>query len=211
MWRRILLFVLVLGMGPVQSLSAQSRLDSYEKKALIRSLILPGWGQQALSEGTSARRFITAEASLWLGYLLTDGLAGQYAQDYRAFAALHAGVDDRLKPDIYYYRLGEYDSITQYNQIQLRQRNLDAVYPLGTDLDWEWDQVANREHYVDLRRTSLRFTKAASFAIGGMVVNRALAAIHILFLSKQDRLSGAASAQWTSFPGGGLLRINLQI
>ncbi|UCH11571.1 MAG: hypothetical protein JSU61_06690, partial [Fidelibacterota bacterium] len=94
---------------------------------------------------------------------------------------------------------------------QMRQRSPDAVYPLGTDLDWEWDQQANREHYVDLRRTSLRLTKAASFALGGVVLNRAIAAIHILFLSRQDHSTEGAAAQWTPVPGGGLLRITLPL
>jgi hypothetical protein len=178
---------------------------------LIRSLILPGWGQLVLGEETSARRFIAAEASLWLSYLLTHGFKGQYEQDYRAYAAQHAGVGYNLKPDIYYFRIGEFDSISEYNQVQMRQRNLDDVYALGTDLDWEWDQRDSREHYVDLRRTSLRLEKAEKFSVGGMVINRALAAINILFLSRRDRSANAAQLGWTSLPGGGIFRINLQL
>ncbi|MFB0517337.1 MAG: hypothetical protein ACETWG_12145 [Candidatus Neomarinimicrobiota bacterium] len=198
---------LILVWGWIPSISAQASNGPAEKGALIRSLVLPGWGQQVLGDRAAARRFAMAEAGLWLGYFVTHSAAGWYRQDYRAFAALHAGVEYRQRPDIYYVRLGRYDSITAYNQAQLRQRNLAAVYPLGTHLDWQWDFSVNRQHYADLRRASLRAAKAASFVIGGMVVNRAIAAIHVLFLSRRGQ---APSAYWMPLPGGGGISIRLQ-
>lgn len=201
-----LALLLALGWGP--PLTAQDAGGPAEKGALVKSLILPGWGQYALGDYTSARRLIVAEAGLWLSYVLTRGAAGWYRQDYRALAALHAGASYSLKPDIYYARLGRYDSITAYNQAQLRLRNLDAVYPVGADLDWQWDGLTSRERYGQLRRASLRAAKAASFALGGLVVNRAIAVIQVLFLS---RSGGAAAAYWVPLPGGGGISLSLQI
>jgi len=194
-------------LGGVPLLPAQNAGRPTEKGALIRSLVVPGWGQHVLGDQTSARRFMMVEAGLWLSYFVTNGAADWYQQDYRAFAALHAGADYRQKPDnIYYVRVGHFDSITEYNQAQLRQRN--PVYPLGTGLDWQWDQPANREHYVDLRHTSLRVAKAASFVLGGMVVNRALAAIHVLLLSRLER---SPAAYGMPFPDGGGITFTIQL
>ncbi len=187
-------------------LSAQSSGGAAERGALVRSLIIPGWGQLFLGDRTSGRRLVVAEVGLWLGYAVTHGAAGWYRQDYRAFAALHAGVSYRDRPDIYYVRIGHFDSITKYNQAQLRQRN--PVYPLGADHDWQWDRVAHREQYNDLRRASLRAAKAASFVLGGMVVNRAVAVIHVLFLSRLER---APAVYWTPLPGGGEISLDLQL
>ncbi|UCH62428.1 MAG: hypothetical protein JSU77_11585 [Fidelibacterota bacterium] len=199
-----LIFILVLGRMPC--LHARDTGGSAEKGALIRSLIMPGWGQYALGDHKVARRMVLIETGLWLSYALTRGATGWYQQDYRAFAALHADVAYPLKSDAYYYRLGRYDSITEYNQVQLRQRNISDVYRLGEGYDWQWDDAVSRERYKNLHRASLIAAKGASFILGGMIVNRAVAVIHVLFLS---RMGTAATASWTPLPGGGRLRIHL--
>ncbi len=198
--------ILILALGWVSSLPAQDSGSPAEKGALIRSLIMPGWGQYVLGAHKTARKMVLMETGLWLSYALTRGAAGWYQQDYRAFAALHAGVADHLKSDIYYYRLGRFDSISEYNQVQSRQRNIDDIYPLGEGYDWQWGDTDDRERYSDLRGASLLAAKGASFIVGGMVVNRAVAAIHVLFLS---RLGTAAVASWTPLPGGGRVSIHL--
>lgn len=184
-----------------------------EQGALIRSLVLPGWGQQVLGEHATARRFLLAEASLWLGYAATVSARGWYRQDYLAFAALHAGVDpDRLPDsDIYYFNLGRYDSILEYNQVQMRRRNLDSLYPVGAGIDWLWDdwledEPSHRQRYTELREASLLAAKAATFVLAGMVVNRAVAAIHVLMIS---RLGPSSTATWRPVPGGGQLIVEV--
>ncbi|MEE9163165.1 MAG: hypothetical protein V3U35_09390 [Candidatus Neomarinimicrobiota bacterium] len=179
-----------------------------ERGALIRSLVLPGWGQQVLGERATARRFMLAEASLWLGYAVTRSASGWYRQDYLAFAALHAEVDlDRLPDsDIYYFNLGRYDSILEYNQVQMRRRNLDSLYPVGAGIDWLWDEPSHRQRYTELREASLLAAKSATFVLAGLVVNRAVAAIHVLMVS---RLGPSSMVAWRSVPGGGLLELEV--
>ncbi|MCH7498081.1 MAG: hypothetical protein IH971_09545 [Candidatus Marinimicrobia bacterium] len=201
-WALILLCAVAVG-RPAYS------QDTGERGALVRSLILPGWGQQVLGRGAAARRLILAEASLWLSYALTSGAANWYQQDYRALAALRAGVSQLPESDIYYFRLGEYISATAYNQAQLRQRKLDALYPLGSGIDWQWDDSTSFKRYYDLRQSSLLAAKRASFTLGGLVLNRAIAAVHVLIIS---RLSGRPpEAAWRPLPGGGLLTVRLPL
>jgi len=198
--------ILILALGGVPSLPARDTGRAVEKGALIRSLIVPGWGQYVLGDHSAARKLVLAETGLWLSWLVTRGAAGWYQQDYRAFAALHAGVAYPLKSDIYYYRLGRYDSIYEYNQVQLRQRYISDIYRPDGEYNWQWDDPANRERYKNLRRSSLLATKGALFIVGGMVVNRAVATIHVLFLS---RLGVTAATSWTPLPGGGRVSIHL--
>ena len=206
MRHKVRLLTLVLALSWVSLLPAQGSRGSDEKGALIRSLIMPGWGQYVLGDHKAARKMVLAETGLWLSYAITRGAAGWYQQDFRAFAALHAGVAYPLKPDIYYYRLGRFDSISEYNQVQLRERNISDIYRLDGEYYWQWDNPANRERYSDLRRASLIATKGASFILGSMAVNRAVAAIHVLFLS---RPGAAAAASWTPLPGGGRVNVYL--
>ncbi len=209
MRRRTAVLALLASLAWVPQLCAQNAEGPSEGGALLRSLIMPGWGQHVLGDHRAARKLALVETGLWLSYAVTRGAAGWYQQDYRAFAALHAGIDYSLEPDkfyIFYYRLGRYDSIYEYNQVQLRQRSISDIYRLGEGNNWQWDDPASRERYNDLRRASLMAAKGASFILGGMVVNRAVAAIHVLFLS---RLEVAVSARWTPLPGGGRVSVDL--
>lgn len=194
-------FLLLFSFGGILPVAAQDQGQSMERGALLRSIVLPGWGQHYLGNHNIARRMMTTEVCLWLLYGTFKGAQDWYQQDFRAFAALHAGISYRLKPDIYYFRLGRYDSIEDYNRAQLRNRNVDAVYSMGTDIKWEWDSIHNRERYNDLRRASLRAAKAASFMMGSMVLNRAVAAIHVLFLSRKTGTD--ADFHLDPLPGGG--------
>jgi hypothetical protein len=202
MQAKVLGFLLLFSIGGLTPVAAQNQERSMEKGALLRSIVLPGWGQYYLGNHSLARRMMTAEACLWLLHGTFKGAQDWYKQDFRAFATLHSGISYHLKPDIYYFRLGRYDSIEDYNQAQLRDRNIDAVYPLGTEKDWEWDSIHNRERYMDIRRASLRAAKAASFTVGSMVLNRAVAAIHVLFLSR--KVGTAANFYLDPLPGGGI-------
>lgn len=206
MRRRTAVLALLASLAWVPQLCAQSAEGPSKGGALLRSLIMPGWGQHVLGDHRAARKLVLVETGLWLSYAVTRGAAGWYQQDYRAFAALHAGVAYPLKPDIYYYRLGQYDSIYEYNQVQLRQRYIGDIYRLGEGNDWQWDDPASRERYNDLRRASLLAAKGARFLVGGMIINRAVAAIHVLFLS---RIGVVASARWTPLPGGGRVSVDL--
>jgi hypothetical protein len=198
---KVLGFLILISISGITPVAAQSQERSMEKGAILRSIVLPGWGQHYLGNHRLARRMMTTEACLWLLHSTFKGAQDWYRQDFRAFATLHAGIGYRLKPDIYYFRLGKYDSITEYNQAQLRNRNIDAVYQLGTEKDWEWDSIDNRERYADMRRASLLAAKAASFTVGSMVLNRAVATIHVLFLSR--KVGTAADFYLDPLPGGG--------
>ncbi len=206
--RSTLSFLIILSC--ISILSAQSSenlIINTQKAALIRSLIIPGWGQNLLGDGQTAKKFIMAEVGLWLSYYTAREATSWLEQDYRAFAILHAGASQQREPDTYYYRLGQYDSIYEFNEIQLRQRSIGDIYELGVGKDWQWNSTANRERYKDLRHASLLAAKTASFIVGGMIVNRAVSAIHILFLTRTEM---ETSAYWIPLQGGGSFSIDMQ-
>jgi hypothetical protein len=195
----------LLVLGTIQVLSAQQQGESVRKGAVLRSLVLPGWGQHTLGADRWARRFVTAEAGLWLSMAAANKWAAVNRDDYRSYAAQYAGVINRSRPDIYYFRLGAWDNMGEYNQDQLRRRNIAAVYTTGSDADWDWEGATHRQRYRELRHSSLRWDQTATIALSGLVVNRVLAAINILFLTRT-----MPEAAVLPLPGaaGGLLRLN---
>lgn len=198
--------VALMSLAWAAPLGAQPSPAATESGALLRSLILPGWGHKMLGERTSGRRLALAEAALWLTYAVTAGAAGWLEQDYRAYAILHAGIDyaDLPDSDIYYFRLGQFDSMQEYNEAQLRLRSPGTLYPLGSGIDWRWDPTSSTERYNQLYKASRRAAKAASFTLGGMVLNRAIAAIHVLIVSRPSQPPAAA---WLPLEGGGRLLV----
>ncbi len=195
----------LLALSTIQALSAQQQSDSARKGAVLRSLLLPGWGQHTLGADRWARRFVVAEAGLWLSFAAAGKWAGVNRDDYRSYAAQYAGVINRSRPDIYYFRLGAWDNIEEYNQEQLRQRNIADVYVTGSDADWDWETSAQRKRYRELRHSSLRWDQTATIALSGLVVNRVLAAINILFLT---RTMPEAAVLPLPNAAGGLLRLS---
>lgn len=195
----------LLALSAIQALSAEQRSASGRKGAVLRSLLLPGWGQRALGSDRWARRFLVAEAGLWLSFAAADKWAAVNRDDYRSYAAQYAGVSNRSRPDIYYFRLGAWDNIGEYNQEQLRRRNIAAVYITGSDADWDWEGPSHRKRYRQLRRSSLRWDQTATIAVSGLVVNRVLAAINILFLT---RTMPEAAVLPLPAASGGLLRLS---
>ena len=185
-------------------ISAQQPNDSARKGAVLRSLVLPGWGQRTLGADDWARRFLVVEAGLWLSMATANKWAAVNRDDYRSYAAQYAGVSNRSRPDIYYFRLGAWDNIGEYNQEQLRRRNIAAVYITGSDADWDWEGPTHRERYRELRHSSLRWDQTATIALSGLVVNRVLAAINILFLT---RTMPEAAVLPLPAAAGGLLRL----
>ncbi len=174
----------LLVLSAIQGLGAQQQSDSGRKGAVLRSLVLPGWGQRTLRSDRWASRFMVAEAGLWLSIASAGKWAEVNRDAYRSYAAQYAGVSNRSRPDIYYFRLGAWDNMEDYNQNQLRRRNIAAIYITGSDADWDWETTAHRERYRELLNSSLRWDQAATIAVSGLIVNRVLAAINILYLTR---------------------------
>ena len=206
-WATLALALFLPVASSSQSGPAQPLPDGLTRRgAAIRSLVLPGWGHAYLNRADLARPILIREASLWLGLALLGRAAAWYAQDYRGLAVLHAGADFRERPEAYYFRLAQYDSMDEYNQEQLRRRNLSAVYPEGLGWEWRWDDPANRQRFNELRRQSLTFTKSARFAVGGLILNRAAAAVQVLFLT---RSSAGLSWRLLPWPSGNGISLEL--
>lgn len=154
------------------------------KAAVIRSIAIPGWGQQYLDKNKAARKYYISEVGLAIGMLVSRSLADSRQRDYRSFAAANAGADFTEKPDIYYVRIGAHDNIYVYNAAMLRNRLLDAIYQPGTGSDWDWNSDGNRKQFREIRKSSLGWFKFSAFLIGGMVLNRAISVVHVLFLTR---------------------------
>ncbi len=196
---RLLLIVVVVQAQIVSAQPTTAERIPNRKAAVLRSIAIPGWGQLFLNEPSAARKYFITEAGLVVAMLASRSLANSRQRDYRSFAAEHAGADFASKPDIYYVRIGAYENIYEYNQAMLRNRQVGAVYQLGTGSDWDWNSKDDRLHFKEIRKASNTWSKLSAFLIGSMVLNRAVSAVHVLFLT---RTNIKATATLVPIPGG---------
>lgn len=173
--RRLLVAVLlvVLAVPPAVADGRSAR------GAFWRSLLVPGWGQRYAGKPVSAGRFLAAELVLWGGYLGCHRLAEVREDNYRAYAAEHAGARPKGKDSRFLDDLGFYGSTVEHNlYARLSEGPAPDLYPDGPEFYWEWDTQAARLRYRDLRASGENARRGIVYAGGLVAVNHLVAAVH---------------------------------
>ncbi len=146
-------------------------------RAFFQSFLLPGWGQHYAGSRTMMRAFIASEAVLWASFIGFTAWGNWLESDFRTLASEHAGVEVSGKPGKYFVDISNFRSIEEFNQAQLRNRDVSALYR-GDTFFWQWDSEANRLKYADIRRRSVRADNRAELTLGAIFVNHLVSAIH---------------------------------
>ena len=164
-----------------------------------KSLLFPGWGELSLNQNSRGQKLMAADIILWLTVFNGKNLSKNYESDYRAFASEHAGVNWSHTDYLFAVDIGYYEDLNDYNSAKARQRSLEletdlngglireyghAIYPENGDFDWQWDSDSNRKSYKDMRISSANWDKYANFAIAGLLVNRVISVIDVIYLEK---------------------------
>lgn len=154
--------------------------------AMVKSAILPGWGEYSLNQPERAKGFFLRESLIWLTYLGGNKIHSWYQDDYFAFASQHAGVSLADKSYQFGVDIGNYDNFNAYNSAKDRRREVELKYPEGEGFEWQWDSTENRHKFDDMRIVSATGEKVASFAVAAMLVHRAISLFDVLYLKRKD-------------------------
>lgn len=158
------------------------RLDHKSRaRAFLQSLVLPGWGQHYAESKTMMKVFVASEVILWGSFLWFNARSNWFEDDFRTFAATHAGVQPEGKSGDYFVDIGNYDSIFEYNQAQLRDRDVDALYPETEAFFWQWDSAENRQDFENLRERRDSAQNRSEFTLAVLFLNHLVSAIHSSF------------------------------
>lgn len=149
---------------------------------VVKSFLIPGWGEKALGNPARSKGFFLSEAALWLSTAGTFTAAEAEERKYIAFAADHAGVDISGKAHDFWVDIGNYEDRDAYNAEHLRFRENDALYSLDKEWNWSWDDSENRKKFEGMRIRGDRLSKATSFLLGGIVLNHIISAIDAAYL-----------------------------
>ena len=185
MYRKLVFTFMLLSM--VTQISA--------KGELMRSLVFPGWGEIKLEETKRAKIFMSTDLSIIATYLLGKSFNRWYIDKYLAYGTLYADADMNGKDYAYIVNMSNYDSMDSYNHSMMIQHNANAFDEIYTDQEynWEWDSVAERNKFNDLRENSLIAEKIAEFAVAGLILNRVASVIDILYLKNSKSNFGMSA------------------
>ena len=151
---------------------------------VVKSLVLPGWGEYSLDNQIRGRIFVLSETVLLLAILGSYSVAQRQEKEYKAYAAEHAGIDLIGKDRQFWVDIGNYSSLFTFNEEHLRWRDFNALYEDNDTWAWSWDSSNNRERFENTRIASDSWMLRGSFLIGGVVLNHIVSAIDALYLSK---------------------------
>lgn len=157
--------------------------------SVMRSAILPGWGEFGLGKAERGRVFTKVDLVLWSALVQTGYAGRQHDSRLKSFGSLHAGVSFSGKDNQFVTDVGNYMSLDDFNEVQQRLRNTDRVYRDSEIYGWAWDSDENRKTYRRYRIQRDTVRKIGQFVIGGMILNRIVSIIDVAYLHRLDRVS----------------------
>jgi len=155
---------------------------------IFRSLLLPGWGEMKMNYNKRAKIFFTSEIIILGTHFLGKSFNKSYIDQYTGFAELHAGVDMDERDYEFIIDMSNHNSMTEYNHYMAIHHYQDPEqfqYNPDTE-DWNWDSTESRLKFDKLRRDSLVAEMVADFALAGLIVNRIVSVIDVMYLRKKN-------------------------
>ncbi len=164
---------------PLFENAGQSGVGEKSKwKALGLSLLVPGAGQYYSENKGRMKIFGVTEVFVWSGFFGIRAYGGWKKEDFKSWAAFHAGADVNGKSDDYFEKLTYYDNLDDYNQLEILYEGSRAVlFPSTPEFYWNWDSDESRSHYRNLRNQSKNAYRRSLLLLGAAVVNRVLSGI----------------------------------
>lgn len=149
------------------------------ESAFIRSLVVPGWGHYYSNpdQWRSGQVHLGADIALIASYFGFSVRANNLEDQYETLASLKAGVEISDRSRSFQIALGDFDTLDEYNEHQLRSRNWNRLYNDQPENRWNWKTEDDRNKYNNLRSNVDRVKNQLPAILGLMVVNRVISAL----------------------------------
>tara|TARA_B100002051_G_scaffold242766_1_gene248193 strand:+ start:528 stop:1142 length:615 start_codon:yes stop_codon:yes gene_type:complete len=149
---------------------------------MVKSIIVPGWGEASLGYQKSSRFFIHSEAILMVSCLTAYKIGDIKQNEYIAFANEHAGAK-KNSDHRYWVDIGNYNSNQAFDEEHLRMR--DGKEGQWSSYPWLWDKGDSyRKQFEKMRIDSDKLFFTGKFIIGGIILNHIVSGINTLYLTR---------------------------
>ncbi len=165
-----------------------------DRSAMMRSLVLPGWGQSQLGHKTRGTVFMGVEAVTWIGAGLSYIEATWQRDNFRGLALQKAGIDVAGSTRRFQDDVGAFNSSDEFNTYirQLAryyypddpaaQHQYYQQYSISGEYGWNWSGEGERLAYLDALRNSREWYRRTAYIAMFAVVNRVVSAIDAALL-----------------------------
>ena len=177
---------------------------------VVKSTLLPGWGEAALQNSKRARIFRLVEVSLVTACISAYTFSVHQAKQYESFAVEHAGIDARGKEHQYWVDLGNYSDMASHNEEHLRFREMESLYAENEGWNWTWDSKENKSTFETMRIRSDVLGMMGKFIIGSIVVNHIVSAIDVLYLTRLEKIESISLIPKINPDGTGSLSFKVE-
>lgn len=158
-------------------------------KAMMYSIMLPGWGNFYAGNKGTGKVLLGAEIAIWLGYFGFQYYGNIQKDDYMLYAHEKAGANFSRKGEDYYDAVEVHWTSEEYNRYVMEDARL--LYPNDPELQnqyvqehgyfgkdgWEWNGESVFMRYRRMRISTRETFQRASFMTGFAILNRLCAAI----------------------------------
>jgi len=176
----------------------QKYADNSKKSAalgILYSLLLPGMGELYADGYSSGKYFTIADGVLWGTFIGMNVYANWQEENYKSYAASHAGVNNEGKDAAYYATISGYLNIDDFNSEKALERNFNEMYNEEIYF-WKWETSEERKTFRSMWTSSEQTTNDIRFVVGALILNRVASAINAARLVaaynkrlKEDELS----------------------
>jgi hypothetical protein len=179
--------------------NADSRREVSRGGAMLRSLLIPGWGEAYLGYHGTANAFFWSDVAIWATVIGLETYSRWREDQFIAFATQHSGAQMSGKSDSFYAVISNYRDTEAYNEAKLRNRDFDALYT-DPSYYWSWDSDQSRLDYDHIRLSSRAAHNKIYFFIGAAALNRIISVIDAGKkagdLHKNNRIGLHAEPEW---------------
>ena len=179
MRKEVIGFVTLFLMILVHTKSVEAQDTPSPEGAFVRSLVVPGWGHYYANPDQWRRGQIHlgAEVALIASYFGLTLRADNIENQYETLASLKAGVEITGRSRSFELAIGDFDTLQEYNDFQLRSRNWNRLFENQPENRWNWDGENERDKYNSLRSDIDRVRNQLPAILGLMVLNRVISAV----------------------------------
>ncbi|MFU8858949.1 MAG: hypothetical protein ACNA8K_00870 [Cyclonatronaceae bacterium] len=155
--------------------------------AMIRSFVLPGWGQLSLGSEFNRRGalHLGAEATLITSYLWLHFNAESLENNMYAHVKRYAGVDISNRSRSFQLAVAAHSSLYAYNDFQERARQWNEILDEVAQNQWLWASEQNRFDYQDIRNRVDRNRQQLPAIATLMVANRIISGVHAFMSARR--------------------------
>ena len=161
---------------------------------ILKNLIIPGWGfEQLENHKDQSKKFFLREAIIWSSFLTSRTSSDLFEDYYISYGIDYSNADILRYDEGYSINVGNYDSMSEYNEAMLRKRKPEDVYPYGEGYDWEWNSTNNRLKYKKILQVSRDLDKIGDFAVASLLIHRAVSVINYMYYAQTGKNSKFSS------------------